>query len=84
MPKFDKTGPSGQGPKTGRGAGNCSGANASGAGRGRGCCNGYAFGSRRFISDKNELASLEYQEKALEEELVILREEKTALKSQQK
>ena len=34
MPNFDKTGPRGAGPKTGRGMGSCCG--GSGAGRGRG------------------------------------------------
>jgi len=80
MPKLDRTGPNRQGPKTGRGMGNCEG----GAGKSYGCRNGYAFGSRRFISDKNELVSLEYKEKALEEELAVIREEKAALKPQKK
>jgi len=80
MSKLNGTGPMGQGPKTGRGMGNCEG----GAGRGFGCNNGYAFGSRRFISDKNELTSLEYKEKVLEEELAVIREEKVALNSQKK
>lgn len=41
MPRGDRTGPLGMGPRTGRGAGNCAGANtpgnaAAGFGRGRG------------------------------------------------
>ena len=50
MPQKDKSGPEGQGPKTGRGMGNCSGSNESGTpgrpksgrgeGRGRGCGRG--------------------------------------------
>ncbi len=70
MPKFDGTGPVGQGPMTGRGMGPC----------GRGVVYGRGFGFRRFFSPKNELLSLEEQEKTLEEELEIIREEKAALK----
>jgi hypothetical protein len=53
-------------------------------GRGWGCHGGYAFGRRRFISPKNELAALEDEEKMLEEELAAIKEEKAALKNQQK
>ncbi|MDD5099285.1 MAG: DUF5320 domain-containing protein, partial [Candidatus Colwellbacteria bacterium] len=59
MPRFDGTGPAGQGPMTGRGMGPC----GRGFGRGRGC----GFG--RFFSPKNELSALEAEEKALKEEL---------------
>ncbi len=71
MPRFDGTGPAGQGPMTGREMGSC----GRGLGRGRGCC-------RRFISPKNELSALEAEEKVLEEELKVIREEKAALKDQ--
>jgi len=76
MPRYDGTGPLGQGPRTGWGLGPCGG----GTRRGWGCGCGY----RRFISPKNELAALEDEEKTLEEELTAIREEKFALKSQQK
>ena len=79
MPKFDGTGPMGQGSRTGRGLGPCGG----GMRRGWGCWGG-GFGFRRFISPKNELAALEDEEKMLEEELSAIREEKVALKDQQK
>lgn len=36
MPKFDKTGPMGMGPKTGRGMGPCGGGAGDGSGLGRG------------------------------------------------
>lgn len=72
MPRFDGTGPVGQGPATGRGMGPC------GQGNKRTCCGGL----RRFISPKNELAALEAEEKALEEELRVVREEKSALEDQ--
>jgi len=54
MPKFDGTGPMGQGQMTGRGLGPCGG----GMRRGWGCGGG-GFVFRRFISPKNELADLE-------------------------
>lgn len=76
MPRFDGTGPMGQGPITGRGMGFCGG----GFGRGWGF-GGRGFG-RRFISTKNEMAALDEEEKILEEELAAVREEKAALKNQ--
>jgi len=79
MPKLDKTGPIGQGPRTGRGFGPCGG----GMRRGWGCWGG-GFGLRRFASPKNELIALKDEEKMLEEELSAIREEKAALESQQK
>ena len=80
MPRFDGTGPMGQGPRTGRRLGPC----GDGMRRGWGCWGGgYGYG-RRFISPKNELVALEDEEKILEEELSAVREEKAALKSQQK
>lgn len=36
MPNQDSTGPNGQGPRTGRGAGNCNGQGGAGIGRGAG------------------------------------------------
>jgi hypothetical protein len=41
--------------------------------RGWGCWGG-DFGFRRFISPKNELAALDNEEQALEEELAAIRE----------
>ncbi|MDD4989843.1 MAG: DUF5320 domain-containing protein [Candidatus Pacebacteria bacterium] len=78
MPRFDGTGPMGQGPRTGRGLGPCGG----GMRRGWGCWGGYGF--RKFVSPKNELAALEDEEKMFEEELAAIREEKAALKNQKK
>lgn len=79
MPRIDGTGPRGFGPMTGRGLGPCGSGNARGFGRGRGLGR---FGAGRFISPKNELASLDEEEKALIEELEIVRNEKSALKDQ--
>lgn len=50
MPKFDKTGPAGQGPMTGRGMGSCEGGNQEGQtpvrGNGFGAGFGRGFGGR--------------------------------------
>jgi hypothetical protein len=95
MARLDGTGPRGQGPMTGRGMGYCgNGASRGlgmgygrGAGRGfgRGQCLGLGQGlglGRTFISPKNNIQVLEDEEKALEEELVIIKAEKEALKNQ--
>lgn len=80
MPYFDGTGPMGSGPNTGWGRGLCGGGTRQGRGWGAGC----GYGWRRFISPKNELAALEEEEKMLEEQLAFLREEKKAIKDQEK
>lgn len=78
MPRFDGTGPLGQGQITGRRMGLCGHRLGYDRGFGRN------FGFRRFISPKNELTALEDEEKILEEELAAVREEKEALKKEQK
>ena len=83
MPNLDGTGPKGQGPRTGRGFGLC----GNGVGRGFGCgrCGcGRGFGFRRFFSRKNDLATLEEQEKMLVEELDAIRKEKEFLTNEGK
>ena len=80
MSKLDGTGPMGQGAGIGRGMGSC----GAGSRMGRGCCGGYGFGRRRFISPKNELSALENEEKMLEEKLATIKEEKSVLQAQQK
>ena len=77
MPKLDRTGPAGQGPRTGWGFGPCGG----GMGWGRW---GSGYGFRGFWSAKNENAALGEEEKMLEEELRAIREEKAALEKEQK
>lgn len=70
MPGFDKTGPVGMGPRTGRGLGWCRGINA-----GRGL--GRYFGWNLPQTKEDELKSLLDYKKALEEELEdITKEEK--------
>jgi len=76
MPRFDGTGPMGQGAGTGRGLGPCGG----GIRQGWGYRGNYGFGFRRFISPKNELAALEDEEKMLEEELAAIKGRKSGPK----
>ncbi len=74
MPRLNGEGPWGQGPGSGRGLGFCSGGRAWG---------NRGFG-RRFLSSKNEMAALKEEEKMLEKELDMIREEKAALEKEEK
>jgi len=80
MPAFDKTGPQGQGPMTGRGLGHC------GHGRGMrmgfgGMCRGYGRGLGRYFgwnapqTDEEKQKDLETYREALEEELEDVKKE---------
>ena len=88
MPNLDGTGPMGQGPKTGRGMGDCEGTSNTqqGFGNGQGRRRGGRFSCRRwfrgrgFFSRRNNLASLEEEKKNLSEELENLEEEISSLK----
>lgn len=89
MPRFDKTGPAGAGPQTGRGQGNCvnSDADTGSAGRGmrRGFRNGMmcrGFGRGGFFSGGN--ISLDEKERILETQLEAVRKEKEILKKAEK
>lgn len=72
MPRFDGTGPTGQGPRTGRGLGPC------GRGMGYGCgyggSYGGGYGGRRFFSKVEEKDMLKEEVQALEEELKAAKE----------
>lgn len=74
MPNLDKTGPRGQGPKTGRRLGSCFGLE-------RNCfnCYGRGLGFRRFFSNKDHLSILDEQEERLTKELNAIRQEKASL-----
>ena len=87
MPGFDRTGPEGRGPRTGRGFGPCGrgigyGAGAgfgrrAGFGRGRGM--GFGRGFRRFAAPLNPEPVYDYPQQAVltkEEEIASLRSEK--------
>ncbi len=77
MPAFDKTGPQGQGPKTGRGMGPCGDGRGIGMGRGIGFgrCRGYGRGLGKYFgwntpqTDEEKHRDLESYKKALQEEL---------------
>jgi len=82
MPRFNGTGPSGQGPGTGWGLGPCGAGmgRRRGAGRGYGRGLGRGFGSGRFwgyqpqINEKEEKEILEDEVTGLEEELKATKE----------
>ena len=74
MPNLDKTGPSGQGPMTGRGAGNCDGVTSVrgfGRGFGRCCGRGFGFGFRQPTKQdtENYIKGLEAELKEAKESL---------------
>ena len=76
MPNFDKTGPAGKGPATGRGQGPCAESQQSSSFMGgfMQCCRGCGRRIRgRFFQNQN---SLEDQEKFLESELQSVRDAK--------
>jgi len=75
MPGFDKTGPNGEGPMTGRGMGPCGKGMRKGFGRGMGC----RFGRRAYIEEPLEMTS-EQKKKVLEAEAVELEAELNAIK----
>lgn len=84
MPRFDGTGPNGQGPRTGRGMGMCRGMGFGyGNGYGNGCgCQGYGFGMNSMYSPKNRANLLKTQAQYLENELGALREEIKSLEAE--
>ncbi len=82
MPNFDKTGPAGQGPMTGRGMGACAGVQQSGGmGRGRGMGFGGGMGGCKRGFFVNSEVSLEDQEKFLENRLKAVQKLKADSKS---
>lgn len=78
MPNLNGTGPMGQGPRTGRGIGNCDGARKITRG-GCGCRRRFGGGAR---FSQNNAQSLEDEEKFLLEELEVVRKEKENLKKE--
>jgi hypothetical protein len=87
MPYRDRTGPTGQGPRTGRGAGDCNGQGGAGrfggrglgfgrGGRGRGFGRGFGF------APEQDHSWLENQVQALQSALQSITERLDALKKQ--
>ena len=70
MPRFDGTGPTGKGPMSGRGMGNCRG-----AGQGRGCrrfCPFFAENSEEFETEetvKDEIKNLKEEVERLKQKI---------------
>lgn len=66
MPRYDATGPQGQGPKSGRGLGKCNG-NTDNQGFGRGCGRRQNRSFRNnFHNDNDEITSLKEKIDSLE------------------
>lgn len=88
MPAFDKTGPQGQGPLTGRGMGPCGQGRGFGRGMGFGRCRGYGRGLGRYFgwnapqTKEEKVEDLETYKKALEEEMEDLNKELEIAKNQ--
>jgi len=88
MPRGDRSGPDGYGPRTGRGLGYCNGYDTPGFARGSGRGFGRGFGFRRnTYSRKNqkqllqeELADLEAEKQYIEEEIKAIKAELEAFK----
>lgn len=80
MPKFDRTGPRGAGPSTGRGMGPC----GYGGGYGMGCGfgRGMGMGGRQFFTRKEESEMLEDEIEDLENEMEAIKERLAELKAQ--
>ena len=92
MPNFDRTGPHGQGPMTGRGMGRCGNGAGTGAGfgqgrgfgggQGRGFGRGFGFGLRRAtptddkIDTQNYVKDLEAELKEAKNHLASLKDKK--------
>ena len=77
MPRFDTTGPWGNGPRTGRGLGQC----GLGLRRGIGAGNGRGYGFRRW-TNQDETVSLKEEKNILKNELKEVEKELESLKGQ--
>jgi len=88
MPAFDRTGPAGAGPRTGRGFGPCCGGFGwmFGFGRGRGQGRGLRrlFGWGRTMTKEEQLKGLSEYRKALEEEIEDVQKEEKDLQEAEK
>lgn len=75
MPRYDQTGPMGQGPMTGRGMGPCGRGMGFGYGRGLG-----RYAGRSYLSQQEEVEELEDEANDLEADLKALRQRITEIK----
>ena len=76
MPGFDRTGPMGYGPRTGRGLGPC--------GRGMAFRRGFGRGFGRFAEPVNEKEALNEELKVIEEEKKFLDQDAAEIKKRLK
>jgi len=74
MPGFNRTGPSGLGPRTGRGYGPCRQGLGRGIGYGRGYGMGYGMSYRAPITNKQEKEILTEDMSVLQEEIKAIKE----------
>lgn len=87
MPGFDKTGPQGQGPMTGRGFGPCGGGRKFGLGFGR--CRGYGRGLGKYFgwnapqTKEEKVEDVQAYKKALQEEMEEVEKELADLQKQE-
>ena len=79
MPKFDRTGPQGLGPMTGRGLGPCGRGLGMGFGRGRGRGLGRYFGWNTPQTEEEKVENLKAYKKALQEEMEDVEKELSAV-----
>lgn len=81
MPVYDKTGPQGQGPMTGRGMGSCGKGQGMGMRMGFGRCRGYGRGLGRYFgwnapqTKEEKIEDLQSYKKALQEEMEEVEQE---------
>ncbi|MCK5450097.1 DUF5320 domain-containing protein [Candidatus Pacearchaeota archaeon] len=78
MPQGDKTGPTGQGPMTGRRMGSCAGNDmprSRNFGMGRGLGRGFAWRARAMPQSQPTVITEEQEKQFLEQELTALKEE---------
>ena len=86
MPAFDKTGPQGQGPMTGRGMGPCG--KGLGMRKGFGRCRGYGRGLGRYFgwnapqTKEEKIENIQAYKKALQEEMEDIEKELSSLQKQ--
>jgi hypothetical protein len=81
MPRQDKTGPTGAGPRTGRGFGPCGAGMGYGMGRGFGRFCGGHFPYPQRITEKEEKEVLNEEAEMLEEEIKAIKERLNELRS---
>ena len=73
MPRFDGTGPNGNGPLSGRGMGRCQQSGGFGRGNGRGICRRF-FSLNNSLNQEEQAENLNNYKEELEKELELVTE----------